>query len=159
MELQQLNTKNMNIQCYTNQGFKFLCEFQPSDIYTQGIELKDVRLIKDNRELYSQPGVYILANTKGEVLKIGQTSNMFNRIYTQYKCVSNATNRRIREHIKTVEPVLVYVFMLPKKKTTIPLGLNKYTVYTSFAGGFEHALLKEFKTITKILPKLNTMIR
>ena len=155
MELQQLNTNNMNIQCYTKQGFKFLCELQPSDNYTQGIELKDVRLIKDNRELYSQPGVYILANTKGEVLKIGQTSNMFNRIYTQYKCVNNATNRRIRDHIKTVEPVQVYVYMLPKEKTVI-LG---HVVYTSYAGGLEHALLKEYKTTTNALPKLNTMIR
>ena len=49
--------------------------------------------------------------------------------------------------------------MLPKKEARIPLGLNKYTVYTSFAGGFEHALLKEYKTATKALPKLNTMIR
>ena len=146
----------MDIDYYTNSnGFTFLCELQPSDKYTQGIELKDVRIIKDNRELYSQPGVYILANTKGEVLKIGQTSNMFNRIYTQYKCVSNATNRRIREHIKTVEPLSVYVYMLPKEKTTI-LG---HTVYTSYAGGLEHALLKEYKTTTKALPKLNTMIR
>ena len=145
----------MNIQSYTKQGFKFLCELQPSDNYTQGIELKDVRLIKDNRELYSQPGVYILANTKGEVLKIGQTSNMFNRIYTQYKCVSNATNRRIREHIKTVEPLSVYVYMLPKEKSTI-LG---HTVYTSYAGGLEHALLKEYKATTKELPNLNTMMR
>tara|TARA_R110001592_G_scaffold78916_2_gene236336 strand:+ start:1519 stop:1974 length:456 start_codon:yes stop_codon:yes gene_type:complete len=151
----------MNINYYTKygKGFQLLCELQPSDRYKQGIELKDVRLLKDNRELYSQPGVYILANTKGEVLKIGQTSNMFNRIYTQYKCVSNATNHRIRDYIKSVESVLVYVFMLPKKKTSIPLGLNRYTVYTSFAGGFEHALLKEFKDTTKALPKLNTMIR
>jgi virulence-associated protein VapD len=151
----------MNINYYTKygKGFQLLCELQPSDRYKQGIELKDVRLLKDNRELYSQPGVYILANTKGEVLKIGQTSNMFNRIYTQYKCVSNATNHRIRDYIKSVESVLVYVFMLPKKKTRIPLGLNRYTVYTSFAGGFEHALLKEFKDTTKALPKLNTMIR
>jgi virulence-associated protein VapD len=151
----------MDINYYTkyDKGFQLLCELQPSDIYTQGIELKDVRLLKDNRELYSQPGVYILANKLGEVLKIGQTSNMLNRIYTQYKCVSNATNHRIRDYIKTVEPLLVYVYMLPKKKTRIPLGLNKYTVYTSFAGGFEHALLKEYKTTTKALPKLNTMIR
>ncbi len=151
----------MDINYYTKygKGFQLLCELQPSDRYTQGIELKDVRLIKDNRELYSQPGVYILANKLGEVLKIGQTSNMFNRIYTQYKCVNNSTNRRIREHIKTVEPLLVYVYMLPKKEARIPLGLNKYTVYTSFAGGFEHALLKEYKTTTKALPKLNTMIR
>ena len=146
----------MDIDYYTNSnGFTFLCELQPSVKYTQGIELKDVRIIKDNRELYSQPGVYILANTKGEVLKIGQTSNMFNRIYTQYKCVSNATNRRIREHIKTVEPLSVYVYMLPKEKTTI-LG---HIVYTSYAGGLEHALLKEYKTTTKKLPNLNTMMR
>jgi len=146
----------MDIDYYTNSnGFTFLCELQPSDKYTQGIELKDVRVIKDNRELYSQPGVYILANTKGEVLKIGQTSNMFNRIYTQYKCVSNATNRRIREHIKTVEPLSVYVYMLPKEKSTI-LG---HTVYTSYAGGLEHALLKEYKATTKELPNLNTMMR
>ena len=151
----------MDINYYTKygKGFQLLCELQPSDRYAQGIELKDVRLIKDNRELYSQPGVYILANKLGEVLKIGQTSNMFNRIYTQYKCVSNATNTRIREHIKTVEPLLVYVYMLPKKEARIPIGLNKYTVYTSFSGGFEHALLKEYKTTTKALPKLITMIR
>tara|TARA_R110002167_G_scaffold65371_3_gene184731 strand:+ start:1836 stop:2291 length:456 start_codon:yes stop_codon:yes gene_type:complete len=151
----------LDINYYTkyDKGFSLLCELQPSDKYTQGIELKDVRLLKDNRKLYNEPGVYILANKLGEVLKIGQTSNMFNRIYTQYKCVSNATNRRIRDHIKTVEPVLVYVYMLPKKKAKLSLGLNKYTVYTSFAAGFEHALLKEFKDITKALPKLNTMIR
>ncbi len=41
-------------------------------MYVQGIALKCVRKIKDNRDLYSQPGVYILANKQGEVLKIGQ---------------------------------------------------------------------------------------
>ena len=63
----------MDINYYTKygKGFQLLCELQPSESYAQGIELKDVRLIKDNRELYSQPGVYILANKLGEVLKIG----------------------------------------------------------------------------------------
>ncbi len=145
----------MNINYYISKGFEFLCDLQPSDRYAQGIELKDVTQIKDSRKYYSQPGVYILSNRQGEVLKIGQTSNMFNRIYTQYKCVNNITNRRIREHIKTIEPVSVYVYMLPKKEANI-LG---HTVYTSFAGGLEHSLLKEYKTTTKILPKLNTMIR
>ena len=145
----------MNIKYYTDKGFNFLCELEPSDMYVQGIALKCVRKIKDNRDLYSQPGVYILANRQGEVLKIGQTSNMFNRIYTQYKCVNNSTNRRIREHIKTVEPVDVFVYMLPKKEATI-LG---HKVYTSFASGLEHQLLKEYKTTTKKLPILNTMIR
>ena len=102
----------MNIKYYTDKGFNFLCELEPSDMYVQGIALKCVRKIKDNRDLYSQPGVYILANKQGEVLKIGQTSNMFNRIYTQYKCVNNSTNRRIREHIKTVEPVDVFVYII-----------------------------------------------
>tara|TARA_B100001564_G_scaffold26903_1_gene19946 strand:+ start:883 stop:1320 length:438 start_codon:yes stop_codon:yes gene_type:complete len=145
----------MDINFYTDKGFDFLCELEPSNMYAQGIALNCVRKIKDNREHYSQPGVYILANKQGEVLKIGQTSNMFNRIYTQYKCVNNITNRRIREHIKTIEPVSVYVYMLPREKTNI-LG---HTVYTSFAGGLEHSLLKEYKTTTKLLPKLNTMIR
>jgi len=145
----------MDIKYYTDKGFDFLCELEPSDMYVQGIALKCVRKVKDNRELYSQPGVYILANKRGEVLKIGQTSNMFNRIYTQYKCVNNSTNRRIREHIKTVEPVDVFVYMLPKKEANI-LG---HKVYTSFAGGLEHQLLKEYKTTIKKLPILNTMIR
>ncbi len=145
----------MNIKYYTDKGFEFLCDLHPSDRYTQGIALKEVRLIKDNREHYSQPGVYILANSRGEVLKIGQTSNMFNRIYTQYKCVSNVTNRRIRNYIKEVEDVTVYIYLTPRKKSKV-LG---HTVYTSYAMGLEHALLKEYKTATKILPKLNTMIR
>ena len=145
----------MNIKYYTDKGFDFLCELEPSDMYAQGIALKCVRKVKDNRKQYSQPGVYILANKRGEVLKIGQTSNMFNRIYTQYKCVNNSTNRRIREHIKTVEPVEVFVYMLPKKEATI-LG---HKVYTSFAGGLEHQLLKEYKTTIEKLPILNTMIR
>ena len=145
----------MNIKYYTEQGFKFLCDLQPSDRYAQGIELKDVSRIKLDRSYYNQPGVYILANKQEEVLKIGQTSNMFNRIYTQYKCVNNSTNRRIREHIKTVEPLAVYTFIIPQKTTRL-LG---HTVYTSFAAGLEHALLKEYKTINKKLPILNTMIR
>ena len=49
----------MNINYYTDKGFDFLCELEPSDMYTQGIALKCVRKIKDNRELYSQPGVYL----------------------------------------------------------------------------------------------------
>ena len=73
----------MNINYYISKGFEFLCDLQPSDRYAQGIELKDVTQIKDSRKYYSQPGVYILSNRQGEVLKIGQTSNMFNRIYTQ----------------------------------------------------------------------------
>ena len=155
MELTLIKNKCMNIQYYTDKGFEFLCDLHPSDRYTQGIALKEVRLIKDNREHYSQPGVYILANRQGEVLKIGQTSNMFNRIYTQYKCVTNATNIRIRNYIKDVEDVTVYIYLTPRKKSTV-LG---HTVYTSYAMGLEHELLKEFKEVTKTLPKLNTMIR
>ena len=145
----------MNIKYYTDKGFDYLCQLEPSDKYTQGIALKCVRKIKDNRKYYSQPGVYLLVNKRGEVLKIGQTSNMFNRIYTQYKCVSNATNNRIREYIKAYEPLDVYVYMLPKKESTI-LG---HKVYTSFASGLEYQLLKEYKHTINQLPILNTMIR
>ena len=155
MELTLIKNKYMDIKYYTDKGFEFLCDLHPSDKYTQGIALKEVRLIKDNREHYSQPGVYILANRQGEVLKIGQTSNMFNRIYTQYKCVTNTTNRRIRNYIKDVEDVTVYVYLTPKHKSIV-LG---HTVYTSYAMGLEHELLKEFKQVTKVLPKLNTMLR
>ena len=155
MELTLIKNKCMDIKYYTDKGFEFLCDLHPSDKYTQGIALKDVRLIKDNREHYSQPGVYILANRQGEVLKIGQTSNMFNRIYTQYKCVTNTTNARIRNYIKDVEDVTVYIYLTPRKKSKV-LG---HTVYTSYAMGLEHELLKEFKRETKALPKLNTMIR
>ena len=37
----------MDINYYTkyDRGFQLLCELQPSDRYTQGIELKDVRLL------------------------------------------------------------------------------------------------------------------
>jgi len=155
LELTLTKHKCMDIKYYIDKGFKHFCELEPSDKYTQGIGLKEVRHIKDNREHYSQPGVYVFANKQGEVLKIGQTSNMFNRMYTQYKCVTNATNNRIREHIKSIEDIDVYILITPKIEKQI-LG---HTVYTSYAMGLEHALLKEFKQTTKRLPKLNTMIR
>ena len=44
---------------------------------------------------------------------------MFNRIYTQYKCVTNVTNARIRNYIKEVEDVTVYIYLTPKHKSTV----------------------------------------
>jgi len=147
----------MDIKYYTDKGFEFFCVLEPSDRYKQGIGLDTLDInLKAKKDYYNNPGVYILASKRtGEVLKIGQTSSILHRFNTQYKCVTNTTNNRIREYIRDVEDVAVYIYRVEKMKYTI-LG---HEVCMSAAMGLEHELLKEYKQKNNKLPELNTMIR
>lgn len=148
----------MNIKYYEEKGFKPHCTMMPSNKYRQGIDIKyHDDTVHDNkaRQFEGMPAVYVLANKDGEVLKVGQTYNVRDRFYSQYKSTVNATNDRIREHIRGKEEILVYVYTMPKFQSTV-LG---YEVKTSYTAGLEEALLKEFKKVRKELPALNTMIK
>ena len=86
----------MTIPELVKQGFKLFCIMRPSDKYKQGIDLD----FTDELEDRSVPGVYILSNSKQEILKIGQSSDLYTRFDRMYKSITNTTNDKVRSYIK-----------------------------------------------------------
>ena len=140
----------MNRQYYLEKGFKQYAIMIPSDKYKQGIE---IMYPSNPMKSDNQPAVYILTNREGKVLKIGETQNLTSRFYKGYRCVSNTTNDKIREHIKNVENIWVYVLPMPIRTEKV-LG---FKCETSYVKGLEWCLLKEFEEKTSKLPDLNVM--
>ena len=140
----------MDREYYLEKGFKQYAIMIPSDKYKQGIE---IMYPSNPMKSDNQPAVYILTNRDGKVLKIGETQNLTSRFYKGYRCVSNTTNDKIRDHIKTVENIWVYVLPMPLVKEKI-LG---YKCETSFVKGLEYNLLKEYDEKVGNLPELNVM--
>jgi len=141
----------MNRKYYIDKGFELYAFMIASDKYTQGIEIMyPSNPIKSD----NQPGVYILTNDTGDLLKIGETQNLTQRFHKGYRCISNITNNRIRQHIKDVESIWVYVLPMPIVTNKI-LG---YRCETSYVKGLEHNLLKEYKEKYGEVPPLNAMI-
>ena len=140
----------MNREYYLEKGFKQYAIMIPSDKYKQGIE---IMYPSNPMKSDNQPAVYILTNREGKVLKIGETQNLTSRFYKGYRCVSNTTNDKIREHIKTVQNIWVYVLPMPIVKEKV-LG---FKCETSFVKGLEYNLLKEYEEKLGKLPELNVM--
>ena len=140
----------MNRQYYLEKGFKQYAIMIPSDKYKQGIE---IMYPSNPMKSDNQPAVYILTNREGKVLKIGETQNLTSRFYKGYRCVSNTTNDKIREHIKTVQNIWVYVLPMPIVTEKV-LG---FKCETSFVKGLEYNLLKEYEEKIGFLPELNVM--
>ena len=142
----------MDREYYIDKGFELYAIMTPSDKYTQGIEIMyPSNPIKSD----DVPAVYILTNRQGKLMKIGETQNLTSRFFKGYKCVTNTTNDRIREHIRTVVDVWVYVLPMPIIKEKI-LG---YKCETSFVKGLEYNLLKEYKDNNGVVPPLNIFIK
>ena len=140
----------MDREHYLEKGFELYAIMTPSDKYAQGIEIMyPSNPIKSD----NQPAVYILTNREGKVLKIGETQNLTSRFYKGYRCVSNTTNDKIREHIKTVQNIWVYVLPMPIVTEKV-LG---FKCETSFVKGLEYNLLKEYEEKVGNLPELNVM--
>ena len=140
----------MNRQYYLEKGFKQYAIMIPSDKYKQGIE---IMYPSNPMKSDNQPAVYILTNREGKVLKIGETQNLTSRFYKGYRCVSNTTNDKIREHIKNVENIWVYVLPMPIRTEKV-LG---FKCETSYVKGLEYNLLKEYEEKIGKLPELNVM--
>ena len=138
----------MNRDYYIDKGFGLYAIMIASDKYTQGIEIMyPSKPIKSD----NQPAVYILTNREGKLLKIGETQNLTSRFHKGYRCVSNTTNDKIREHVKNVENIWVYVLAMPIVTSKV-LG---YKCNTSFVKGLEYNLLHEFVEKVGNLPELN----
>jgi len=131
-------------------GFELYASMIPSDKYKQGIDIMYPSGHKQPKS-DNQPAVYILTNREGKLLKIGETQNLTSRFHSGYRCISNSTNNKIREHVKDVENVWVYVLTLPIVTEKV-LG---YKCETSYAKGLEKNLLNEFVEKMGNLPELN----
>ena len=131
---------------------RYYGRMQKSDKYTQGI---DIDQFATKTEPYTGPAVYFLIDNQGRIVKIGQTANLHNRMFRQYKCVTNATNNRIREHVRSVSSLSVHY--IPLKQHSI--DRFGYELKTSYSSALEYALLKEYKKSYDRLPELNTMIK
>ena len=140
----------MDREYYLKKGFKQYAIMIPSDKYKQGIE---IMYPSNPMKSDNQPAVYILTNREGKVLKIGETQNLTSRFYKGYRCVSNTTNDKIREHIKNVENIWVYVLPMPIRTEKV-LG---FKCETSYVKGLEYNLLKEYEEKIGKLPELNVM--
>jgi hypothetical protein len=140
----------MDREYYLKKGFKPYAIMVPSDKYKQGIDIwyPSNPINSDN-----QPAVYILTDRDGVLLKIGETQNLTSRFYKGYRCIMNSTNDKIREHVKSVENIWVYVLPMPIVTEKI-LG---FKCETSYAKGLEYHLLTEYKERVGLLPKLNVM--
>ena len=121
----------MEMEKYIDKGFTPYCKMYTSQKYTQGIDVEfwnpynrtGIITIQDKG-----PGVYILSNASGHILKIGQSANLKSRLHSQYKCIVNSTNVRIRNHIKEKEDIYVYILPLAYERKTV-LGYNLRTSY------------------------------
>ena len=142
----------MDREYYLKKELKQYAIMIPSDKYKQGIEIMYPSNPMKSDNLHAG---YILTNGEGKVLKIGETQNLTSRFYKGYRCVVNTTNDRIREHIRTVENIWVYVLPMPIVKEKI-LG---YKCETSFVKGLEYNLLKEYKDKHGEVPPLNVFIK
>ena len=87
----------MNYQHYLDVGFQFVGFLTKSESVKKKykVEMRYKKtFIPENRM-----GVYILADDKGNVLKIGETQNLRHR-FSCYESHSGPTNKMIRENIE-----------------------------------------------------------
>jgi hypothetical protein len=132
---------------WQERGFVKVARIYKSDRLTQGVDVE----FFVNKKDYKTPGVYLLTY-KDEILKIGQSANILSRVNTQYKCVTNLGNNRIRAEIKEKYiSVDVYVFKVPKKDFT----LLEYTFPINYQKGLEEAMLHDFYKKIHRIPVLN----
>ncbi len=87
------------VEYWKEKGFIEIGSIFSSDRLKQGV---DVNFVVEKEDWNKQPGVYLICSNNDTVLKIGQSANIYHRINTQYKCISNSGNIRIRERIKSV---------------------------------------------------------
>ena len=135
---------------WLEEGFTQAGTFFVSGKYTQGV---DVEFIVDRKDWYI-PGVYIFADKKGNVLKIGESGKLADRFFNQYKCIDNVTNHRIRESLKAdYEKVNFFFYPVPQATETI---MNR-DITGAFHKQLEEQLLKEYYNNTGKLPVWNEM--
>ena len=136
-----------HVKYWESQGFYKAADIFTSERLKQGV---DVTFAIDKATLKT-PGVYLLVY-KDEVIKIGQSANLHNRINIQYKCVSNEGNNFIRKQIKEeYKEIEVYVF--PTSNEHVELLGYKFPI--NLQKGLEESMLHDFHKHLDRIPALN----
>ena len=137
------------VEYWKKKGFIKIGSIFSSDRLKQGV---DVSFEVEKEDWNKQPGVYLICSNDGTVLKIGQSANIYHRINTQYKCISNSGNIRIRESIKSnYNLVNIYAIKTPKQKVC----LLDYSFYINYQKGLEEAMLHDYFNKIGDIPALN----
>lgn len=137
---------------WIEKGFVHYADMFVSGRLTQGVdvEFKDEALAYYTRK-NKRAAVYIIVKD-GKVLKFGQSANIFQRVFTNYKCVSNSTNNFIRENIKErLKRVSFFVYLIPNED----IELIGYKFRTNLQKGLEEAILREYYDEYQTIPELN----
>ena len=130
--------------------FHHYCDIYPCDDYKQGVDIHYPFLMLDK----GHHGVYYMADN-GNVVKIGNTQCLRNRFQTMYKHVRNTTNDRIRDYVKSVNNLRVYVYDVPTYDEDILGHTVKFTPIHSL----ERQILQAYKDENGTLPILNVIRR
>jgi len=137
------------IDYWIDQDFIKVADLFVSERLKQGV---DVNFNIEKADWDKHPGVYIIVSEEGDVLKIGQSANSFHRINTEYKCVSNLGNDRIRAEIKSkYKKVQFFALKTPKQK----YSLLNYSFYINYQKGLEEAMLHDYYKKIGDIPPLN----
>jgi len=137
------------IEYWKEKGFNKIATIFTSDRLKQGV---DVTFEVIKADWKNQPGVYLMCSDEGNVLKIGQSANILHRVDTQYKCISNLGNNRIRKEIKeNYNTVSIYAIKTPKEK----VSLLQYSFYINYQKGLEEAMLHDYYNKVGDIPPLN----
>tara|TARA_R110002072_G_scaffold34346_3_gene102848 strand:- start:1253 stop:1687 length:435 start_codon:yes stop_codon:yes gene_type:complete len=137
------------VEYWTEKGFSKIADLYVSDRLKQGV---DVTFTVEKDDWKKSPGVYLICSKEGEVLKIGQSANIYHRINTQYKCINNSGNIRIRSKIiDEYKSVQIFAYKTPKQKVC----LLDYSFYINYQKGLEEAMLHDYYNKVGDIPALN----
>lgn len=142
---------------WIEKGFVHYADITINDRLKQGVDVQFkneslAKITKNNK----RAAVYIITEkTTGRVLKFGQSANIHQRIFTNYKCTINSTNNFVRENIKNrFKHVSFFVYLIPNKQ----VELIGYNFKTNLQKGLEEAILKEYAKAYGEVPELNKQL-
>jgi hypothetical protein len=134
------------IEKYKELGFHYVGFMTDSDDFA-----RDVDVVLDSELICDKPGVYIIADTDGKVLKIGESMDLNKRIFRAYKWIKNRTNDKVRNYMKKNGTLRFYVLPTP----LITAAVAGFDCTASFNKSLERELLKDFRDNYDALPILN----
>ena len=143
----------MTVEHYIKVGFKLTGFLIKSDSVKKKykVEMRWKETFDPNNKM----GVYILADNKNNILKIGETQNMAHR-FSCYESHSGPTNKMIRENMEMNDAITILFLECPSYNVgfggvEVPSGIN-YRI-------LEKNLLKQYQSRMQVLPKWNKGIQ
>ncbi len=133
---------------YNKAGVMPYARIFASDRLTQGVDVEVVW--QGDSKAFA--GVYLMLDeTTGEIVKIGETRNIYSKFNTQYKCIRNSTNDRIREYVREIGSVKVYAVEAP----TMDIDYFGHKIKLTCCRAIERIMLSDYIASHGEYPVLN----